>query len=541
MGIDIFNISDEFFNDICIPYSINGSDVVLKDRINDIYQNYSMCEDNCEFKGINLTTMVVSCSCNVKTSIDTEKKDLKFDFIYSDLFTETSFSVVKCYKLVFSLDNKNKNIGFIIFTVLILVHVPIIVYYLIYGIFPINVYMMKEMEKFHYIPYFYSPKKRLSKNKSEKINDFSNSRSNIKDKNAKNIPPQNSKNDLIVKQNKKNKKHKSKRINNKSKENLEENQIKIFSPKDKYNININYFNNKSEDKKILSKENLKSQSNNKEINNELPNIACDNPYNYYLIRIDANNKIDYTSYESKHFLDNFEYEEALIYDKRSFCRIYYICLLSKDNILNTFVLNTPLELKSIKLCTFIFMYSCDLALNTLFYFSDNISDKYNYKGDNIILFNIVNNLTISLASSLMSFVIIFLLQFLTNSKDSYEEVFRAQEDKMKEDKKYKIDRQTKLDNLKRIYKINRCLKIKLMFFIIIEILIMFFFYYFVCAFCEVYKNTQGSWIIDFLVSVVMNFPIEIILSFIITVSYYIGIKGKAKCSYKFAMLMYGLG
>ena len=38
-GIDIFNITDKFFNDICYPYSEEDSDIILRDRISDIYEN----------------------------------------------------------------------------------------------------------------------------------------------------------------------------------------------------------------------------------------------------------------------------------------------------------------------------------------------------------------------------------------------------------------------------------------------------------------------------------------------------------------------
>ena len=38
-GIDIFNITDTFFNDICYPYSEEDSDIILRDRISDIYEN----------------------------------------------------------------------------------------------------------------------------------------------------------------------------------------------------------------------------------------------------------------------------------------------------------------------------------------------------------------------------------------------------------------------------------------------------------------------------------------------------------------------
>ena len=43
-GIDILNSSHPFFNDICYSYSTDeGSDMVLKDRISDVYQNFSIC------------------------------------------------------------------------------------------------------------------------------------------------------------------------------------------------------------------------------------------------------------------------------------------------------------------------------------------------------------------------------------------------------------------------------------------------------------------------------------------------------------------
>ena len=40
--------------------------------------------------------------------------------------------------------------------------------------------------------------------------------------------------------------------------------------------------------------------------------------------------------DSKYILDNYDYDTGLKYEKRSIGRIYYIFLLSKTNILNTF-------------------------------------------------------------------------------------------------------------------------------------------------------------------------------------------------------------
>ena len=39
-GIDVFNASDDFFNDLCHPYDDeDGKDIIIKDRRDDIYQN----------------------------------------------------------------------------------------------------------------------------------------------------------------------------------------------------------------------------------------------------------------------------------------------------------------------------------------------------------------------------------------------------------------------------------------------------------------------------------------------------------------------
>ena len=45
--------------------------------------------------------------------------------------------------------------------------------------------------------------------------------------------------------------------------------------------------------------------------------------------------------------------------------------------------------------------SYEIALNCFFYLSDNISDKYHYKGKSAILFSLTNNITISLVSSIV--------------------------------------------------------------------------------------------------------------------------------------------
>ena len=54
-------------------------------------------------------------------------------------FIESNFGVVKCYKLVFSLKGKLKNIGFWIFLLLILLHIPLLVNFFYKGVKSIKI------------------------------------------------------------------------------------------------------------------------------------------------------------------------------------------------------------------------------------------------------------------------------------------------------------------------------------------------------------------------------------------------------------------
>ena len=139
-------------------------------------------------------------------------------------------------------------------------------------------------------------------------------------------------------------------------------------------------------------------------------------------------------------------------------QLYYICLLSQDRFLNTFILKSPLEIKSLRISLFIFNYSCDLALNSLFYTNQKISDKYHYDGNKLRLFVLVNNITISLFSSLVSILIIKFLNTLTHSKKGINTIFNEiKNNSNQKELKYKINNSVYIE---RLYKICHILKFK---------------------------------------------------------------------------------
>lgn len=148
-GIDIFNLNDSLFNDICEPYSDNSdNDVILEDRIKYIYQNYSLCEDGCTYDKIDFDNMTIVCNCKVKENITTILTPIHLEHAEG---SSTNFDVIKCCNLVFSLNGKLNNIGFWILGFIVIIHGPILVYYFYKGIQPVREYIINQMKEYGYI------------------------------------------------------------------------------------------------------------------------------------------------------------------------------------------------------------------------------------------------------------------------------------------------------------------------------------------------------------------------------------------------------
>jgi len=236
-------------------------------------------------------------------------------------------------------------------------------------------------------------------------------------------------------------------------------------------------------------------------------------------------------------LNNYTFEEAIQYDMRSVFEIFYIFLLSKQEIFHTFFFRSPLELFPLRLCLLIFILSSDLALNAFFYFDDNISKKYKYvKG--LFLFTFSNNITIILLSTIVGFLFMTLFTNLSNSTNNMREIFKNEEVKLKKNKKYKVTEKRKKEIIEEIKKILKRHKLKVILLLIIELLLILFFWYYVTAFCHVYSNTQLSWLFDSFLSILSRLIIVLLFSLGFAKLYRISVESNIHCIYKFVLFFY---
>lgn len=125
-GIDIYNKSDPFYNDVCVTFSVDGKDYTLQNRRDKIYKEVAFCDDGCNMTRIDLENTFVECACPP----DFNSEEYELDSIIESKFSEikdflntTNYKMFKCYKIPFT-SNISKNYGH---WIIVSITVPMIV------------------------------------------------------------------------------------------------------------------------------------------------------------------------------------------------------------------------------------------------------------------------------------------------------------------------------------------------------------------------------------------------------------------------------
>ena len=83
--IDTFNSENKVYKDLCVGVEINGKDLVLEDRLNNLYpNNISLCESNCTMDSTDFDLERINCKCTYKEIIDFKRIDERTNDIIND-------------------------------------------------------------------------------------------------------------------------------------------------------------------------------------------------------------------------------------------------------------------------------------------------------------------------------------------------------------------------------------------------------------------------------------------------------------------------
>ena len=120
-GYDIYKRNNKFYNDICSSASISDNNIILRDRLIDIYpHNITLCKGNCKYCDVEIEEIRIVCECNLNNDLNSiiinddyimEKTDEKF---IKYLLDSINYKIFKCYRLLICSDNYSKNTIFYI-------------------------------------------------------------------------------------------------------------------------------------------------------------------------------------------------------------------------------------------------------------------------------------------------------------------------------------------------------------------------------------------------------------------------------------------
>ena len=177
------------------------------------------------------------------------------------------------------------------------------------------------------------------------------------------------------------------------------------------------------------------------------------------------------NYFNNEELNSWEYKYALEINDRTYMQYYWSLLKLKHLIIFTFIENEDYNIFLLKLCFFLISFSLYFAVNAMFFSDDSIHKQYDSKGK----YNIVYQIPKILYSTIISAITNILLKKLSLSQSDI----------------LKIKHNSDINKAKKnTITLKKCLKIKLIIFIIIRFIILVFFWYYLSCFCSVFVNTQ---------------------------------------------------
>ena len=256
----------------------------------------------------------------------------------------------------------------------------------------------------------------------------------------------------------------------------------------------------------------------KEIDSEIKLIKANKENKDNKENIKENDDSDLLYNMNEDELNSLEYEQALIYDKRSYFQYYWSLLKSNHLILFTFFPANDYNLTSIKLTLFILSISLELTINGFFFTDETMHQIHEVHGE----FELFYQIPQIIYSSIISTIISTVLQKLALTEDGFLTL-----KKMRNYEKAK----------KQCESIKKCLIIKFIFFIIFSFILMLFCWYYISSFCGVYINTQSHLFTDTIIGLSISMVFPFVMCLLPGSCRFPALKAKNKdrrCLYKFS-------
>ena len=454
-NIDVFNLSSDFYNDICYFFeSPIKKDIALKDRIKLFYPNITLCENGCSIKGINSTTMKADCECKMNNLINNKNLLMNNAWYRSQVheieewLSESNIEIMKCGSSLFKHRNITSFVGSLIILSLIIAQISIVVVYFIFNIKPFKKYIFDLLNTY------------LSYKKNE---DNSSPPKKEKRKIIKNVGQPNKTNQKEFKL------INSESIDSNIKD-LNSNK-NIFVNSNDSSKKSNLINNNTKDIVVFELSDQQNKNEIKKNDNELKGR------NKLALKIE--NDINMENFLETEF-DDMAFEEVKERDKRTFNE--YIIEQIKSNLLivNIILKNNPFKPRTLKILLFIINIDLYLFINALFINEEFISDVFHSKDNNFFSF-LPRAIDRIFYTTLVKVIVNYIVDF-----------FFIEEKKIKIILKSKLN--SKEDIIIKLKQISDKALRRYIYFIIFSFIISLFCLYYITCFNYRYYYITNEWI-----------------------------------------------
>ena len=506
-GYDIYNLSSDFYFDVCTSAYINNSDLTLSVRYDDIFpDNVSFCQSGCEYNRADLENkrFVCLCNSNLSKNIDlmdseeiVEEVEENF-FIY--IIDMINYQIIKCYKLLNDINNYFYNFGFYVGVSINFMIIILLFVYYFQGKKSIKLqYLQNEPNKIkikkNLINQDYKNNKNKLKYNFEGIKDCQRieRRKGTKRKAKTHVVKKRKITSFQFNSNPTKKNNSFKRLTKKfgtKKKNtmiIRNNfEIKIDIHRDNKNSNSNMFVNSNEN--MIGEKNL---SGNDFIQSFDSNKVKNNPINY----------------------NELTYGQAVKKDERNLIQIFISLFNIKLEIIQILFFPKEFSHKSLTLSLYLFDLLLDLTINSLLFSDDVISQKYYDNGE----LKLLTSNILSITSNIISNFLLFLTEKLI---DYYDILIDISKEIKNNNEFYKI-----------FIKISCLIQFKIILFFIFVFIIGIFCTYYLFIFCAIYKKIQKNLFINYIIGSVWSLAFTVGICLIITIIRKIALSKKIKRLY----------
>lgn len=497
LKIDLFDPHSDFLNDICFIFTSEyGTDVTLESRLEDYYQNITLCDENSSSHYMEFnyseTEKALTYRCAYGFYENEEERLSYVDNIDSKMkmiFQSSNIKVITCFSELLDIRNFLTNYGAIICILTFIIQIILYIQFCCQGTAPLENQIKNEI-----LTYIENKKNKVDET-SVVNNDNDNDNEGITEDRLKNDGLENEKKEKeVIREDKKKKTNKKKGVK------------KVKKKKTKANP-----------PKKNKKEGIK-QNNNLVVKNDEANLET-NKNNQKLNKKGKTDEKNET-YRDDEELNELPYEKAIEKDKRNFCQYYIFILRAGHVVLNVFFRRDDYNLFSVKLGLLFMLFPINLTFNIFFFTSNKMKETYINKMEDVGTY--LKNLLHSFLSSIFSSIILVLLKFLCLTHSTIRKL-----------KKLK----TKEEAENKSKWIIRCIKIRICVYYVLSYIFLLVFGYYVACFCAIFKNTQ----IDLIISMFTSWGLSLLYPFMIyiatSLTRRIGIRCKCKFIYRINQIL----